>query len=127
MSSSSPDSAIYLVDDKETVRRKVMKYAFSGGQPTVELHRKLGGNTEIDVPFQWLYYFFEEDDKRIEEIKEEYSSGKLLTGELKQILVDKLNSFLERHRENRERAKELVKDFKYEGKLAKAMWEKVHE
>ncbi|NON61939.1 tryptophan--tRNA ligase, partial [Acidianus sp. RZ1] len=63
MSSSIPESAIYLSDDPKTVKYKVMKYAFSGGQPTVELHRKLGGNPEVDVAFQWLYMFFEEDDK----------------------------------------------------------------
>jgi tryptophanyl-tRNA synthetase len=127
MSSSSPESAIYLTDDKDTVKRKVMKYAFSGGQPTVELHRRLGGNPEIDVPFQWLYYFFEEDDNRIEEIREDYKSGKILSGELKQLLVDKLNYFLEDHRRKRDEAKDLVNTFKYDGKLARSMWEKLHE
>ncbi|MUN28425.1 tryptophan--tRNA ligase [Sulfuracidifex metallicus] len=127
MSSSSPESAIYLTDDKDTVKRKVMKYAFSGGQPTVELHRRLGGNPEIDVPFQWLYYFFEEDDNRIEEIREDYKSGKILSGELKQLLVDKLNDFLEDHRRKRDEAKDLVNTFKYDGKLARSMWEKLHE
>lgn len=127
MSSSNPETAIYLVDDPKTVERKIMKYAFSGGQPTIELHRKYGGNPEIDVPFQWLYYFFEEDDNRIKEIEEEYRSGKMLTGELKQLLIDKLNSFLEEHRRRREEAKELLHVFKYDGKLAKQMWERIHE
>ena len=127
MSSSIPESAIYLSDDPKTVERKIMKYAFSGGQPTIELQRKLGANLDIDVPYQWLYYFFEEDDERIRKIGEEYKSGKMLTGEIKQILVEKLNNFLEKHRERREKAKEMVKDFKYEGKLAVQMWEKIHE
>ncbi|AEB94219.1 tryptophan--tRNA ligase [Metallosphaera cuprina] len=127
MSSSVPESAIYLIDDHKTVERKVMKYAFSGGQPTVELQRKLGANLDVDVPYQWLYYFFEEDDQKIKRIAEEYSSGKMLTGEIKQILVEKINSFLDLHRERRERARDMVKDFKYEGRLARAMWEKIHE
>ncbi|MCY0874093.1 MAG: tryptophan--tRNA ligase [Acidianus infernus] len=127
MSSSIPESAIYLTDDPKTVERKIMKYAFSGGQPTVELHRKYGGNPEIDVSFQWLYMFFEEDDNKIKKIEEDYRSGKMLTGELKQILIDKLNKFLEEHRAKREEAKELVNTFKYEGKLAKEMWNKIHE
>lgn len=127
MSSSIPETAIYLTDDPKTVERKIMKYAFSGGQPTIELHRKLGGNPDIDVPFQWLYMFFEEDDVRIRKIEEEYRSGKLLSGELKQILIDKLNDFLEIHRQKREEAKELVRVFKYEGKLARDMWSKIHE
>ncbi len=93
----------------------------------MELHRRLGGNPEIDVPFQWLYYFFEEDDNRIEEIREDYKSGKILSGELKQLLVDKLNDFLEDHRRKRDEAKDLVNTFKYDGKLARSMWEKLHE
>ncbi len=124
MSSSSPESAIYLSDDPKTVRKKIMKYAFSGGQATAELQRKLGADLSVDVPYQWLYYFFEEDDEKIKKIGEEYSTGRMLTGEIKEYLADKLNKFLEEHRSRREEAKELIKEFKYEGKLAKEMWSK---
>ena len=124
MSSSSPESAIYLSDDPKTVRKKIMKYAFSGGQATAELQRKLGADLSVDVPYQWLYYFFEEDDEKIKKIGEEYSTGRILTGEIKEYLADKLNRFLEEHRSRREEAKELIKEFKYEGKLAKEMWSK---
>ncbi len=123
MSSSNPNSAIWLDDSEKAVRMKVMKYAFSGGQPTVEEHRKYGGKPEIDVSFNWLYYLFEEDDKRIKKIEESYRNGDLLTGELKEILIEKINSFLEKHKERKEEAKELVKEFMYEGKLARKMWE----
>ncbi len=127
MSSSRPETAIFLHDDPKTVRIKIMRYAFSGGQPTVELHRKLGGNPDIDVSFQWLYMFFEPDDYRIKNIEEEYRSGRLLTGELKEILIEKINEFLEIHRARREEAKELVHVFKYDGKLARKMWETIYE
>ncbi|BCU70757.1 tryptophan--tRNA ligase [Stygiolobus caldivivus] len=127
MSSSQPESAIYLTDGPETVKNKIMKYAFSGGQPTIELHRKYGGNPDIDVSFQWLYMFFEPDDSKIKKIEEEYRSGKMLTGELKSILVEKLNDFLIEHRNKREEAKKLVNTFKYEGELAREMWKKIHE
>ncbi|BCU68415.1 tryptophan--tRNA ligase [Sulfolobales archaeon HS-7] len=123
MSSSQPETAIYLTDDEKTVRNKIMKYAFSGGQPTIELQRKLGGNPDIDISFIWLYYYFEDNDKRIEEIREEYTSGKMLTGELKEILIEKLNTFLEVHRQEREKRKDMIKEFMYEGKLASQMWE----
>lgn len=127
MSSSKPETAIYLTDDEKTVREKIYKYAFSGGQPTIELHRKLGGNPEIDVSFQWLKIMFEEDDQKLKKIEEDYRSGRLLTGELKEILIEKLTSFLENHNERRKKAKDLVKVFKYEGKLAKEMWNKTFE
>jgi len=122
MSASNPRSAIYLTDDEKTVKEKVMKYAFSGGQATIELHRKLGGNPYIDVSFQWLYSFFEDDDDRIKKIEEDYKSGKLLSGELKEILIEKLLSFLEKHKEKREEAKEIIHLFMRDGELAKEMW-----
>ena len=126
MSASSPEGAIYLTDDPRTVRTKVMKYAFSGGQPTVELHRKLGGNPDVDVPFQWLYMFFEPDDSRIERIREEYRSGAMLSGELKEILIERVNEFLEVHRAARERAKELYHLYVRDGALAREMLSKRH-
>jgi len=127
MSSSVPESAIYLDDDPKTVERKIMKYAFSGGQATVELQRKYGGNPDVDVSFQWLYYYFEEDDQRIMRIEEDYRSGNMLSGELKQILVEKLNDFLEKHRAMREKAMKEINIYKYDGSLASQMWKKVHE
>lgn len=126
MSASRPESAIYLYDDAKTVRKKIW-LAYSGGQPTVELHRKLGGNPEVDVAFQWLYFFFEPDDTKVKKLEEDYRSGKILSGEMKNILIEKVTEFLERHQERREEAKELVHLFKYDGELAREMWKKIHQ
>jgi hypothetical protein len=80
--SSSGEGVIFLTDSPEEVRRKINKHAFSGGQPTLELQRKKGGNPDIDVSFQYLKMFFEPDDKKLEKIEKDYRTGKLLTGEL---------------------------------------------
>ncbi len=122
MSSSKPETAIYLNDDDKIVRNKIYRHAFSGGQASIEEHRKLGGNPDIDVPFQWLYMFFEPDDKRIEEIRSEYKGGRMLTGNLKDILVEKVTQFLREHRERREKARAEVHLFKKDGALAREMW-----
>ncbi|MGC8636223.1 MAG: tryptophan--tRNA ligase, partial [Thermoprotei archaeon] len=53
--------------------------------------------------------------------------GRMLTGELKQILIDKLNEFLEAHRGKRDEAQKLINDFKHDGTLAQEMWKKIHE
>ena len=111
MSSSDPYSYIALTDSPEEAKHKIFKYAFSEGQNSVEKHRKLGGNPDVDVAFQMLYYMFEPDDKKIEKIREDYRSGKLRTGELKQILVDKIAAFLEDHQKKREKAKSQVDKF----------------
>ena len=88
-----------------------MKYAFSGGRGSVEEHRKKGGNPEIDVSYQYLYSQFEPDDKKIKKIYDDYKSGRMLTGELKQILINRLEKFLIQHQKKRERAKKTVDRF----------------
>jgi tryptophanyl-tRNA synthetase len=107
------------------VRKKIWK-AFSGGQPTAELQRKLGGNPDIDVAFQWLYYFFEPDNSRIEKIREDYRSGALLSGDLKEYLIEKVTSFLEEHQANRENAREMVNLYLRDGELASRMWRTIY-
>lgn len=127
MSASSPDSAVWLTDDEKTVKRKINKYAFSGGQTTVEEHRKLGGNPDIDVSYQWLSILFEPDKKKLRKIHDDYHSGKLLSGELKATLIGHVNEFLKEHSKNRKKAEKLVDRFMYKGKLAKEMWERAYE
>jgi tryptophanyl-tRNA synthetase len=113
MSSSLSETAILTTDSPKEVETKIKKYAFSGGQATLEEHRKKGGNPDIDVSFQYLKYMFEPDDKKLKKIEEDYRSGKLLSGELKAITIDKINTFLKRHQEQREKAKDKVNDFIY--------------
>lgn len=108
--STGEQSTIFTTDDEKAVRKKVMKYAFSGGKATLEEHRKHGGNPDIDVSYQWLT-FLEEDDNKLKKVYDDYKSGALLSGELKQILVDKINSFLKKHSENKEKARKNIDKF----------------
>jgi tryptophanyl-tRNA synthetase len=116
MSSSDPDSTIWTTDTSEQVQQKIMKHAFSGGQATAKEHKEKGGNPDIDVSFQWLNYFFEPDNKKIEEIKQQYKSGSLSTSELKSYLANKINLFLKKHQEAREKAKKQVDKFIFKEK-----------
>ena len=111
MSSDANTSAIFTTDSPEEVRKKINKYAFSGGRDTLDEHRKKGGNPDVDVSFQYLRMLFEEDDKRLFEIYESYKSGNLLTSELKEILITKINSFLKEHQKQREKAKTQIERF----------------
>ncbi len=92
MSASDQKSTIYTTDSPEEVKKKINKYGFSGGQVDIEKHRELGGNPDIDVSFQYLRIFFEPDDEKLKKIYDDYKSGKMLTGELKAILIEKINS-----------------------------------
>ena len=111
MSSSDPLSYVSLTETPEEAENKIKKYAFSGGQATLEEHRKKGGNPDIDVSYQWLRMFFEPDDKKLMKIYDDYKSGKLLTSEIKEILIEKVVKFLKQHHKNREKAKKQVNKF----------------
>lgn len=115
MSASQPNTAIYTTDSAEVVASKIKKHAFSGGQPTAEEQRKKGADPDVDVSYQWLQTFFEPDDNRVMEIYNEYKSGRMLTGELKQILIDRINSFLAEHQKKRGEARKNLDKFLWKG------------
>ena len=82
MSSSDVNSGILVSDTPEDIKRKINKYAKTGGGQTVDEHRANGCNLEVDVPFQYLTFFLE-DDEKLEDIRVRYGSGELLSGEVK--------------------------------------------
>jgi tryptophanyl-tRNA synthetase len=111
MSSSKQETAIFMTDTPKQVEMKIKKYAFSGGQASIAEHRKKGGNPDVDVSYQYLKMFFEPDDKKLDEIERKYRSGEMLTSELKEILIEKINKFLKKHQQEREKAKSKIEKF----------------
>jgi tryptophanyl-tRNA synthetase len=101
MSSSKPETTIFMDDDIEQMSKKV-KRAFSGGQPTVEEHRRFGGDCSKDVAFQYLQFFFEKDDTVLDDIRRDYESGRLLAGEVKQLCIDGASDWLVDLKEKRD-------------------------
>ncbi|MBL7160136.1 MAG: tryptophan--tRNA ligase [Candidatus Aenigmarchaeota archaeon] len=111
MSSSDPSSYIALSDSPKIAEEKIKKHAFSGGRVSLKEHREKGGNPDIDISFQYLRLFFEKDDKKLKKLYDEYKGGKLLTGELKNILIEKMGKFLEEHQKRREKARKELDKF----------------
>lgn len=111
MSASDPTSYIALTDNPKQVGEKIKKHAFSGGQTTIEEHKKKGGNPDIDVSFQYLKMFFEPDDKKLQKIYDDYKRGKMSTSELKEYLIDKINKFLKKHQAAKQAAKKKFNKF----------------
>lgn len=113
MSSSRPETALFTTDDPEIIDKKVSS-AFTGGQATVALQRRLGGNA-IGCPVFWyLRYFFDterESDERLLKCK----SGNLLCGECKCDLATDSKSFIIDFKKRRESAKDIIKEFMYNG------------
>jgi tryptophanyl-tRNA synthetase len=89
-SSVSTDSTLFLTDSAQVLRKKVMTHCFSGGggNGTLEDHRKYGGNTDVDIAYQYLRYF-EEDDEALQKIHDTFSKGEMSCGEIKELLVKK--------------------------------------
>jgi tryptophanyl-tRNA synthetase len=110
MSSSKPKTTLFLKDDITTVEKKI-KRAFSGSQATVEEHRRLGGNPDIDVAYQYMMYFFEDDDSYLGEVNAGYRAGKILAGEMKQLCIDRATEWMSNLHEMRDQTAHLVTDF----------------
>ncbi|XP_049562471.1 tryptophan--tRNA ligase, cytoplasmic isoform X1 [Orcinus orca] len=97
---------------------QVNKHAFSGGRDTTEEHRQFGGNCDVDVSFMYLTFFLEDDD-RLEQIRKDYTSGAMLTGELKKELIEVLQPLIAEHQARRkEVTDEIVKEFMTPRKLS---------
>ncbi|KAF2007643.1 tryptophanyl-tRNA synthetase [Amniculicola lignicola CBS 123094] len=100
MSASNPNSAIYLSDTEKQIKKKINNHAFSGGQETLELHRELGGNPNIDVPYQYICYF-DDDDERLEKFAVDYRKGEMLTGDMKKECIALVTHYVKDFQEKR--------------------------
>lgn len=109
MSSSAAESAIFLDDSAKTIKKKINKFAFSGGRDTVEEHREKGGNCDVDISYRYLTFFLE-DDEKLEEIRKSYSCGQMLSGEIKKCLIDVLQPLVAEHQRKRSLVEQEVLD-----------------
>ncbi|KPM05729.1 tryptophan-tRNA ligase, cytoplasmic-like protein [Sarcoptes scabiei] len=100
MSASDPNNSIFLTDSPNQIKNKINRYAFSGGKDTVEEHRIHGGDCEVDVSFTYLKYFLEDDDK-LDRIRLQYSTGQMLTGELKKEAIAVVQELVQDHQNRR--------------------------
>merc|ERR1712066_1202406 len=99
MSASDENSAVYLTDSPELIETKVMKYAFSGGQVTAKEQKEKGADLDLDVSYQWLRFFLDDDDE-LEKIGKDYGSGSgeyWNTGSVKKRLVVLLQGIVAAH------------------------------
>jgi tryptophanyl-tRNA synthetase len=63
MSASDPNSSIFMTDTPNQIKNKINKHGFSGGRETEEEHRRLGGDPDVDVAYQYLSFFLDDDDE----------------------------------------------------------------
>jgi tryptophanyl-tRNA synthetase len=122
MSASDVNSSIYMSDTPAQIKNKVNKHGFSGGKETEEEHRMYGGDTEVDVSYQYLTFFLDDDEelKTMGEVSrfryilligsdyvtllQDYRAGRLLTGQLKAKCIQLLQNFVKDFQEVRIRS-----------------------
>jgi tryptophanyl-tRNA synthetase len=110
MSASEPETAIFTTDPPEIVKRKVWK-AFTGGKGTVAEQKRLGAEPDVCTIFQYFFYLFEEDDKKLAERETRCRAGEIICGECKKDLTERVNRFLGEHQKKREKAKDTIAKF----------------
>lgn len=93
MSASDPNSGIFMTDTSNQIKNKINKHGFSGGRETVEEHRRLGGNPDVDVSYQYLSFFLD-DDEELEKLAKVRLSQWLFQAELANFIriIDRVNS-----------------------------------
>jgi tryptophanyl-tRNA synthetase len=110
MSTSEPETCIFTTDSQEEAEKKIMN-AFTGGGATIKEQKEKGGKPEICSVYQYYYFLFESDDKKLKEIFENCKAGKRICGECKAELAKRVKEFLIEHQKKREKAKNLVEKF----------------
>ena len=101
MSGSAGHTSILVSDTPDEIKQKINKHCFSGGKDNIEEHRKYGADLTVDVAYEYLRYVME-DDERLEHIGTEYKAGRLLTGEVKAILIEELVKLTQKQQRARE-------------------------
>ncbi|MBW2975886.1 tryptophan--tRNA ligase [Candidatus Woesearchaeota archaeon] len=112
MSKSKPESCIELPEDIKSVSRKI-KSALSGGRDTLEEHRKKGAVIEKDMVFELMKQHLVEDDKELNKIYAGYKSGKMTSGELKEIACTKMKEFMDKFVKGVEEARKNIGKLKF--------------
>jgi len=110
MSSSVPDSAIFLTDTPEEAVKK-LKVAVTGGRTTAEEQREQGGEPDICSVFEMLRFHLLESDEELATVRKECLDGDRLCGACKKQTADLLEQFLVDLAEKREASRDVISEY----------------
>ncbi|HEC94483.1 MAG TPA: tryptophan--tRNA ligase, partial [Thermoplasmatales archaeon] len=110
MSSSKPESAIFLSDSPEEAKKKI-RNAKTGGRVTLEEQKKLGGEPEKCMIYELFLYHLIEDDNELEEVFNSCKNGELMCGTCKKKAASLIEEFLKSLEEKRKTARDLVEEY----------------
>lgn len=111
MSSSKPNTAIFLNDNSKLAGKKV-KTAKTGGRESLKDQKELGGEPDKCVIYEMLVYHLIDNDSELKNIREDCLNGSLLCGECKartsKLMEDLFEKISSKKDESREIAKNLI-------------------
>ncbi len=110
MSSSKPESAVFLSDTPEEARKKVMR-AKTGGAVTLEEQRREGGKPEECMIYELFLYHLIEDDGELTKIYQSCRNGEQMCGNCKKLAAELITSFLEELKEKREETADSIEEY----------------
>lgn len=110
MSSSKPETAIFLTDSPADAKKKIMQ-AKTGGAVTLEEHKKHGGRPEKCVIYELFLYHLIEDDEKLNKIFKNCKKGIQTCGMCKKKASELLEKFLIDLEKRREQAKKQIDDY----------------
>jgi len=110
MSSSVPQSAIFLTDTPDQAAEKI-KNSKTGGGMTIEEHKKHGGKPDRCSVYEMFLFHFIDDDKELARIFEDCKKGQQLCGQCKKLAQERAREFFKDIKERKEAARDRVKEF----------------
>jgi tryptophanyl-tRNA synthetase len=96
MSKRDPGSYLSLSDSPSTIRPKIMN-ALTGGRATAEEQRRLGGEPDKCIIYEYYRDHFLESDEELDKVRMECLTGKRLCGECKVQLFELIEKYITEH------------------------------
>ncbi|HMA82758.1 MAG TPA: tryptophan--tRNA ligase [Candidatus Thermoplasmatota archaeon] len=110
MSSSKPESAIFLTDTSSEAKKKIM-HAKTGGAVSLEQQKKEGGNPDDCMIYELFLYHLTDDDEELKEIYTTCKQGERMCGHCKKQAAERMGSILEDIAKKREHAEEIIEEY----------------
>ena len=110
MSSSKPETAIFLTDSPEITIKKIMN-AKTGGAVSLEAQKKEGGKPDECVIYELFLYHLIEDDKELQDIYLSCKNGEKMCGNCKKYASQLMEKLITDLREKRKTAERKIKQY----------------
>jgi tryptophanyl-tRNA synthetase len=107
MSSSTPESSVFLTDTPEEATKK-LKRSVTGGRVSADEQRAKGADPTRCPVYEMYVYHLAKDDNHLQTVYDECTGGQRLCGGCKGEAIELLSTFLKEHQERRDETEHLI-------------------